>query len=228
MIHFIYLYRLAHSVRGMLAFGIFISHGVACYVAIELTWNSYFVDKISNERNKWICEYVVRTVVAMITCKLKMFTFKMQQLLILMSKWFDLIFLVVLLAVAIPKLGLFISLFGALCLSLLGLTLPALIETLVFLNVKSGMSKTVMIIKNSLIILFGLFALVIGTFTSLDAIFETLSEAEWMHHLVRKKCHSQIQQIIFFFFISILNKTFHYHKYWLQMMALNLFSGSTI
>lgn len=87
------------------------------------------------------------------------------------------IFPVVLLAVAIPKLGLFISLFGALCLSLLGLALPALIETLVFVNVKSGMPKIVLVVKNSMIILFGLCALVIGTFTSLDAIFKSFGES---------------------------------------------------
>lgn len=69
-IYFNQLLRLAHSVRGMLAFGIYITHGIACYVAIELTWNSYVVDKISNERHKLIWEYVVRTIVVMITCNL--------------------------------------------------------------------------------------------------------------------------------------------------------------
>jgi len=38
------------------------------------------------------------------------------------------LFTVVLLAVAIPNLELFISLFGALCLSALGLAFPALIQ----------------------------------------------------------------------------------------------------
>lgn len=61
--------RLAQSVKGMLAFGIYITHGIACYVAIDLTWNKYVVDRISNGRHKLLWEYVVRTVIVLITCK---------------------------------------------------------------------------------------------------------------------------------------------------------------
>lgn len=63
------LSRLAHSVKAMLAFGIYITHGIACYVAIDITWNTYIVDKISNDRYKLLWEYVVRTVIVLITCK---------------------------------------------------------------------------------------------------------------------------------------------------------------
>lgn len=61
-------HRLAQSVKGMLAFGIFITHGIACYVAIDITWNKYIVDRISNDRHKLMWEYVVRTVLVLITC----------------------------------------------------------------------------------------------------------------------------------------------------------------
>lgn len=83
----------------------------------------------------------------------------------------------VLLAVAIPKLDLFISLFGALCLSSLGLAFPALFETCVFLkHQKTRTAKTVMIVKNIAIGLFGLSGLIIGTTTSLIAIIESFNE----------------------------------------------------
>ncbi|XP_055311580.1 proton-coupled amino acid transporter-like protein CG1139 isoform X2 [Sitodiplosis mosellana] len=140
---------LAQSVKAMLAFGIFITHGIACYVAIDITWNKYIVDRISNDRHKLLWEYVVRTVIVLITF---------------------------LLAVAIPKLDLFISLFGAFCLSTLGLAFPALIETLVFLKEKSGTARTMMIIKNTIISIFGLCALIIGTSTSVLAIIESFTK----------------------------------------------------
>lgn len=79
-------------------------------------------------------------------------------------------------AVAIPKLDLFISLFGAFCLSTLGLAFPAMIETLVFLKGKTGTARTVMIVKNTVIGFFGLFALIIGTSTSVLAIIESFSK----------------------------------------------------
>ncbi|XP_031630763.1 proton-coupled amino acid transporter-like protein CG1139 [Contarinia nasturtii] len=138
---------LANLVKGMLTFGIFITHGVACYVAIDLIWNKYVVCRISSDRNVLVWEYVVRTAVVLVTF---------------------------LLAACIPKLELFISLFGALCLSTLGLMFPALIETCVFLKETTGTARTLMIIKNLLIGLFGLAGFFIGTATSLNDIIEYL------------------------------------------------------
>ncbi|XP_055297031.1 proton-coupled amino acid transporter-like protein CG1139 isoform X2 [Sitodiplosis mosellana] len=140
---------LAQSVKGMLAFGVFISHGLQCYVAINLTWNKYIVSKITNDRYKLFWEYVVRTVICLITF---------------------------LLAVLIPKLDLIISLVGALCLSALGLIFPALIETCVFWRSTCGASLSLMVTKNILIVCFGLFALTVGTGTSVLAIFESLTQ----------------------------------------------------
>ncbi|XP_031626914.1 proton-coupled amino acid transporter-like protein pathetic [Contarinia nasturtii] len=140
---------LSHAVKGMLAFGIFITHGVACYVAIDIAWNRYIVDKISNERYKLLWEYVVRTVIVLITF---------------------------LLAEAIPDLGLYISLFGAFCLSTLGLAFPALIDTLVFLKGTTGAARTTMIVKNIIITMLGIFALIIGTSTSIAAIVDQINK----------------------------------------------------
>lgn len=81
-------------------------------------------------------------------------------------------------AVAIPNLDLFISLFGALCLSSLGLAFPALIETCIYHNKKRGVAKAVMIIKNIIIGLFGLAGFIIGTSTSVTAIVRTFTDKE--------------------------------------------------
>lgn len=47
----------------------FITHAVACYVAIDLAWNNYILQRISHERNLLLWEYVVRTIIVLLTCK---------------------------------------------------------------------------------------------------------------------------------------------------------------
>lgn len=69
MKHFENLSRLAQLAKGMLAFGIYITHGLACYVAIDITWNDYVVKKIGNTPRKLLWEYVVRTLLVLVTCK---------------------------------------------------------------------------------------------------------------------------------------------------------------
>lgn len=59
----------AHLVKGMLAFAIFITHGLACYVAIDITWNEYVGKKLGPQRNKLFWEYAVRTGLVLVTCK---------------------------------------------------------------------------------------------------------------------------------------------------------------
>lgn len=54
----------------MLALGIFITHGLACYVAIDITWNDYIGKKLGNSSRKLLWEYVVRTLLVLVTCKL--------------------------------------------------------------------------------------------------------------------------------------------------------------
>lgn len=96
-------------VKGLLAFGIFITHGLACYVAIDITWNDYIGKRFGNSPRKLLWEYTVRTLLVLVTF---------------------------LLAVAIPNLELFISLFGAFCLSALGLAFPAVRTHFFFLSQK--------------------------------------------------------------------------------------------
>lgn len=75
----------------------------------------------------------------------------------------------VLLAVAIPRLGLFISLFGALCLSALGIAFPAIMEICVLWPDKLGPGRMILW-KDIILILFGIIGLVAGTYTSVRDI----------------------------------------------------------
>lgn len=145
---------LAQAVKAMLAFGIYITHGVACYVAIDITWNDYVVKKLGDTSNKLLWEYATRTLLVLVT-----FLF----------------------AVAIPNLELFISLCGALCLSALGLAFPALIELFTYWKTISGFQKTWMIIKATLIVIIGAAGLVIGTYTSVAEIVKTFFFSDEHH-----------------------------------------------
>lgn len=157
----------------MLAFGIFITHGLACYVAIDITWNDYVEKKLGEHRNKLLWEYFVRTVLVLLTCKWTPDHFQSN-----IKSNFS---FVVLLAVAIPNLELFISLFGALCLSALGLAFPALVEYCTFHKERDGFSKLILILKAVIIIIIGLAGLIIGTYTSLSEIVHTYftDETHW-------------------------------------------------
>lgn len=147
----------------MLAFSIFITHGLACYVAIDITWNEYMSKRIQNYNSFW--EYVTRTLLVFVTCKTLNFMFGICITFVH--------FILVLLAVAIPNLELFISLFGALCLSALGLAFPAIIQTCVYWNSTSGVEKAFMLTKNTIITIAAVVGLVSGTYTSLNEIIHT-------------------------------------------------------
>lgn len=61
--------RLAQFVKGMLAFAIYITHGLACYVAIDITWHDYLMKRFQTSNHKTLWEYVVRTCLVLVTCK---------------------------------------------------------------------------------------------------------------------------------------------------------------
>ncbi|GLH07334.1 Proton-coupled amino acid transporter-like protein [Gryllus bimaculatus] len=76
----------------------------------------------------------------------------------------------ILLAAAIPQLELFISLFGALCLSALGISFPAFIEICLLWPKKAFGRFKWILWKDIILLICGLFALIIGTYTSLRDI----------------------------------------------------------
>lgn len=137
---------LANVVQCLLAFAIFITHGLACYVAIDILWNEYIGIRLLNSKHRLLWEYFIRTTIVLMTFGI---------------------------AAAVPALELFISLFGALCLSALGLAFPALIQSCTYWYYVSRSERIRMIVKNAIVVLFGALGLVVGTWTSLERIIAT-------------------------------------------------------
>ncbi|CAG4977882.1 unnamed protein product [Colias eurytheme] len=144
---------LASVVQCLLAFAIFITHGLACYVAIDILWNEYIGVRLLNSSHRVMWEYLLRTCIVLVTFGI---------------------------AAAVPELDLFISLFGALCLSALGLAFPAFIQSCTYWYYVSDSERMRMIIKNVIVVLFGALGLVVGTWTSLDGIIRKFSA----HHVL--------------------------------------------
>lgn len=78
-------------------------------------------------------------------------------------------------AAAVPELGLFISLFGAFCLSILGLAFPAIMEICVLWPDKLGRGSWIMW-KNIGLTIFALVGLVSGSYSSLIEIIASFSK----------------------------------------------------
>ncbi|XP_071558190.1 proton-coupled amino acid transporter-like protein acs isoform X2 [Temnothorax nylanderi] len=140
--------KLGIAVQILLAIAIFFTHPIQCYVAIDIVWNEYISQYLEKYRFKLLCEYVIRTIIILITFAL---------------------------AISIPELDLFISLFGALCLSGLGLAFPAIIQLCTFWKVMGPSERKIMVAKNMCLILIGALGLVVGTYTSLAGIISKFS-----------------------------------------------------
>ncbi|XP_071446332.1 proton-coupled amino acid transporter-like protein acs [Hetaerina americana] len=144
---------LAQVVKAMFAAAIFVTYALQCYVPLEILWKEYLVKSLQKKspRQRKILEYVLRTAIVIATF---------------------------LLAVAVPRLELFISLFGALCLSALGLVFPPLIEICVLwggdVTAADGDHRLGpfrwRMIRGLAIMSFGLFGLVVGSYTALRDI----------------------------------------------------------
>ncbi|CRK95552.1 CLUMA_CG009017, isoform A [Clunio marinus] len=131
--------------RGLFTFAIFISYGLQCYVPISIIWDNYVSEKVKSSRHSTRYQLILRIVITI-------FTFMV--------------------AAAVPELGLFISLFGAFCLSILGLAFPALMELCVLYPDKLGKLNWVMW-KDIGLIIFAMIGLVSGTYSSLRNIIAT-------------------------------------------------------
>lgn len=78
------------------------------------------------------------------------------------------------LAIAIPTIGPFMSLIGAVCVSTLGFMFPAIIEIITYHD-RPGFGFLKWILwKDVLLVLFGIGGFVIGTYVSLLEIKDTL------------------------------------------------------
>ncbi|XP_012261968.2 proton-coupled amino acid transporter-like protein pathetic isoform X2 [Athalia rosae] len=134
---------LAQSVKLMIAIAIFFTYGLQFYVPMEIIWKNI---KHRFGSKKLTAEYIVRIVLVIFT---------------------------VVIAIAIPNLGPFISLVGAVCLSTLGLMFPSIIELVTVWELENGLgSYNWRLWKNIAIILFGVLGFVTGTYVSLQEIIE--------------------------------------------------------
>lgn len=137
--------RLAQSVKLAIAIAIFLTYTLQFYVPMEIIWKN--VRGNFSESNKNLAEYAIRWTLVVGT---------------------------VATAIAIPNIGPFISLIGAVCLSTLGLIFPSLIEIITFYE-RPGYGKFNWVLwKNVLLILFGFTGFLTGTYVSLHEIYNAL------------------------------------------------------
>lgn len=140
-----FIFSLAQSVKLMIAFAIFFTYSLQFYVPMEIIWKNL---KHHFGARKLYVEYIVRVV------------------LIIGS---------VVVAIAVPNLGGFISLVGAVCLSTLGLMFPAIID-LVTSYEDPGLGRfNWRLWKNAFLITFGLIGFVTGSYVSIQEILHTPS-----------------------------------------------------
>ncbi|CAO1305140.1 unnamed protein product [Diamesa hyperborea] len=133
---------LSQITKVIFAFAIFISYALQCFVPVNIIWENYVSDKIKTSPKSSSYQLLLRVVITIIT-----FLF----------------------AAAIPRLGLFISLFGAFCLSILGLAFPAIMELCVLWPDQLGPGNWILW-KDVALVVFAIIGLVSGTYTSMRDI----------------------------------------------------------
>ncbi|KAL0852335.1 hypothetical protein ABMA28_000538 [Loxostege sticticalis] len=133
---------LGQSVKLMIAVAIFFTYSLQFYVPMEIIWKN--VRHWFGAR-KNLAEYSIRVALVIMT---------------------------VCIAIAIPNLGPFISLVGAVCLSFLGLIFPAVIETVTYWDRPNGLGRFNWVLwKNLFLISFGILGFLTGSYVSvLDII----------------------------------------------------------
>lgn len=135
---------MAQSVKVMIAIAIFFTYALQFYVPMEIIWKAV---KNNFGAKKNMAEYGIRT---------------------------SLVVLTVILAIIIPNLGGFISLVGAVCLSMLGLIFPAVIELVTYYE-NPGLGRyNWRLWKNMFLIVFGIIGFVTGTYVSIEEIIAGL------------------------------------------------------
>lgn len=139
---------LAQSVKVMIALAIFLTYALQFYVPMEIIRKG-FID-VHLRKYPVASEYILRV---------------------------SLVLLTVGVAIAIPHLGPFISLVGAVCLSTLGLMFPAVIEIVTFWDTPGGLGAgNWKVYKNLAIIAFGILGFVTGTYVSIQEFVHEFSK----------------------------------------------------
>ncbi|KAK0087635.1 hypothetical protein PV325_000514 [Microctonus aethiopoides] len=131
----------AQCVKLMIAIAMFLTYGLQFYVPMEIIWKNM---KQHFGARKSSTEYLTRAAIVIGT---------------------------VCVAIAVPNLGPFMSLVGAVCLSTLGLMFPSVIELVTVWEEENGLGRFKWRLwKNIFIICFGLLGFVTGAYESLQNI----------------------------------------------------------
>lgn len=161
----------------MIAIAIFLTYALQFYVPMNIIWNN--ISKHFSEKTKTLAEYTTRFSMIVSTYLLPhgnidvLTTNKLQ---LNITKHEFLQTFTVALAVAIPTIGPFMSLIGAVCVSTLGFMFPAIIEMITYYD-RPGFGFLKWILwKDLLLVLCGIAGFVIGTYVSILEIKDTLGE----------------------------------------------------
>ncbi|XP_018900073.1 proton-coupled amino acid transporter-like protein acs isoform X2 [Bemisia tabaci] len=134
-------------IRFLLAVSVFAMYPICNYVVIELLWDKNLKLKLQDvkHRSKW--EYAFRTAV---TCANILF------------------------CIAVPSLELVMSLVGSLMVPALSLWFPAIMYTLTFWDEYRGIKFAFFLLRSSILLLTGVFALVVSVSITVFEIYETV------------------------------------------------------
>ncbi|XP_055378661.1 proton-coupled amino acid transporter-like protein CG1139 isoform X2 [Condylostylus longicornis] len=140
---------LAQSVKIMIAIAIFLTYTLQFYVPIQIIWKG-IKHKFSPD-NHVRGELVLRTLMVILT---------------------------VVIAAALPNLGPFITLIGAVCLSSLGVMIPAIVETVVYREDPGHGRFNWRLYKNGFLVVFGIIGFITGTYVSIEEFAETFGSGK--------------------------------------------------
>ncbi|XP_060657437.1 proton-coupled amino acid transporter-like protein CG1139 [Drosophila nasuta] len=138
---------MAQVVKIFFAITTYISYALQGYVTAHILWSKYLSKRIKDISKHTLYELLFRAVIVLLTF---------------------------LCAIAIPDLSLFLSLVGSFCLSILGLIFPALLQICVQYEQGYGPFHIRLVI-NMLLLIFGFFGGIVGTYVSIVDIVEALS-----------------------------------------------------
>ncbi|XP_076296414.1 proton-coupled amino acid transporter-like protein pathetic [Lasioglossum baleicum] len=137
---------LGQAVKILIAVAVLFTYGLQYFVPMEIMWAA-IKDKCSH-KYQGLCETLLRAFVVMFT---------------------------VVVALLVPKLEPFISLVGAIFFSVLGISIPAVVETISCWEGHLGPYKW-RLWKNTMLLVFSLFALVFGSWISIVDIIKLYRE----------------------------------------------------
>ncbi|KAL1456810.1 hypothetical protein WDU94_001510 [Cyamophila willieti] len=137
---------IANGVNLLLSVSILVTFALPHFIIHDVVWTRFLsprIDSKSFRTHLVLWEYVSRTSIVLLT--------------------FALSFLV-------PNLELFVSLIGALCLGLLSMWIPAIVDLLTFWNTHTGLRRVLFIGRNITIIMVACFVTITGVYVSMENI----------------------------------------------------------